>query len=462
MKPKTITQNAKETKIIKTKNGDRLVCRIRKSQLVIKPEERFRQRLLNYLIDNLGYDEENIGVEVPMTHHKKGESGRADIVVFDKPYKNEGAKPLIVIECKNPENKKQVITDYGIEPQIHKYSTVLNQVFQIITNDRQVIGIDLRNQKILDHIPSLKEITKDKIRYIKPEPYHWDRYSYHCRLQKKNHKKNVDLGFIAGITESVKIPPILQLMDLIYDTDSSFNQIVLSEDYVLKEDLGLRLSNFGYAGSGGLIGNYRCLRLQQPDGNSRIIGYSIYPQGSWGTYLMISVDDRKGHALELQLDKFIRPTGKTTYQIFHTGVMTVGHKGRLKNEVVLKYVEKKAPFLLNEGKALLGTFDITKDLKFQQKEVKDFILRTATYAILRDKVRTMAFSKTKPEDSSGSSILNLLKNLVEVIGDEIGSFFEPDSGSGGDIGGGYDAGSDDYSSGDSGSGGNSDSGGGDF
>jgi hypothetical protein len=74
----------------------------------------------------------------------------------------------------------------------------------------------------------------------------------------------------------------------------------------------------------------------------------------------------------------------------------------------------------------------------------------------------MAFSKTKPEDSSGSSILNLLKNLVEVIGDEIGSFFEPDSGSGGDIGGGYDAGSDDYSSGDSGSGGNSDSGGGDF
>jgi len=63
MKSKTVTHSAKEAKIIKTKNGDRLICRIRKSQLVIKPEERFRQRLLNYLIDTLGYDEENIGVE---------------------------------------------------------------------------------------------------------------------------------------------------------------------------------------------------------------------------------------------------------------------------------------------------------------------------------------------------------------------------------------------------------------
>ena len=388
MKKMNLTQNTQDAKSIKTINGDRIICRIRKIQVVIKPEERFRQRLLNHLIDDLGYDEENIAVEVPMTHHKKGESGRADIVIFDKPNTEKDRKPIIVIECKNPENEKQVISEYGIEQQVKKYTLVLKPVIQIITNDRQTLGKDLRNDKNFEnYIPSLKEITKGKIKYIKPKPYHWDRHSYIDRFQKKIQKKNVELWYIAGVTKPDTIPYILQLMDLIYDTASSFNQIALPNGWVLKKDLKLRRSNLGYAGSGGLIGDYRCLQMMQSDKNNRIVGYSIYPQGSWGTYLMVSVDDRKGHALELQLDKFIKQTGETTYQIIHSGVMTAGHKGRLPNSTVLNKVAKEAPLLLDDGKVLLGTFDLKKDLKFQQKEVKDFILRTATYAILRDELR---------------------------------------------------------------------------
>jgi hypothetical protein len=162
MNPKTLTQNSKEAKVISTDKGARLICRIRKSKLIVGREERFRQRLLNYLIDDLGYDEENINVEEPMTHHKKGESGRADIVVFDKPHSEKGAKPLMVIECKDPDNVNHAIEEYSIEQQVLKYTSILNPTFQFITNDYFTLGKDLRNENLIeDYIPSLEQIIKN-------------------------------------------------------------------------------------------------------------------------------------------------------------------------------------------------------------------------------------------------------------------------------------------------------------
>lgn len=352
----------------------------------------FRQRLLNRLVSQLGYAEENIGVEVPMAHFKKGVTGGADIVIFDRPFrKGEDAQPLILIECKDPENHKQDIKEYRFEKQLERYAKVLKPVFAIITNERETDGIDLRNQKRLFDIPSVKDIEKNKIRYYKPAPYKWKRHSFDERSSKKLRKQYED-DYICWKTKDEVIPMIIQLMDLIYDTALSFNPLVLSDNLILKQDLGLRRSNYGFAGSGGLIGDYRCLLVEEKsDGNEKIIGYSIYPQESYdGTYLMIAVDGRKGHALELKLDKHIKPTGEATYQIFHNLVLTAGNKGRTPNSVVLKEIAQKAPFLLKDGKVLLGTFDVRKDLKFQQPEVKDFILRTTTYGILRDEIRAKA------------------------------------------------------------------------
>ena len=353
----------------------------------MKPEEHFRQKLLNHLIDNLGYDVENIGVEFPMTHHSKGESGRADIVVFDKPMEKRDAKPLIVIECKNPKNYRQVINEYAIEQQVNRYNSVLKPTFQIITNDREVLGKDLRNEEGFDYIPSIVEIIKDNIKYQKSEPHRWNRCPVHLRDVKEVQTDFVELGYISRITDGSIVPNIIQLIDLFYDTTTSFENITLSDKLTLTEDLGLRLSNFGYSGSSGLIGDYRCLIVEQSDGNSRTIGYSIYPQGSRGTYLSISVDNRKGLALELQLDRFIVSNGKTEYKIVHNGVMALGHKGSTPSATVRQYVERKEPFLLESEKVLLGTLKLNKHLKFQQKDVQDFILRTATYAILRDELR---------------------------------------------------------------------------
>jgi len=376
-----------KSKFIKQEGKDKIICRIRRIPLVVHSEELFRQRLLNALIDMKGFEEENIGVEVPLAHFKHGAKDRADIVVFDKPKYHADAQALILIECKDPENDKINIREYWIEKQVERYAAILQPIFHFATKEYDTYGKDRRTNKEIDYIPSLLDIKKNKIKYIKPKPMEWVRCSYEEKQDKDVHQDFINAKFISIITKEDRIPYLIQLMDLFYDLESSFSHIKLSDQLILTDDIGFRLGNFGYAGSGGLMGFYRCLVLGQSDGNSRVLGYSIYPQGTWGTYLMVSVDDRKGHALELRLDKAIEPTGETTYKITHTGAMTVGNRGRITNKEVIDYVGDRAPFLITDGIVLLGRLDLKNDLKFRQKDVQDFILRTATYAILRDELR---------------------------------------------------------------------------
>jgi type I restriction enzyme M protein len=79
-----------------------VACRIRKKQLAFKPEEVVRQKVLNWLIDDLGYDESQINVEVGVVmgstvHHKP-----ADIVVYADASK---ARAWIIVETKKPNRK---------------------------------------------------------------------------------------------------------------------------------------------------------------------------------------------------------------------------------------------------------------------------------------------------------------------------------------------------------------------
>ncbi len=79
-----------------------LHCRIRKSDKVFKPEEVVRQKVINWLIDDLGYDENRIGVEVGVQMGGKIHEKPADIVVFTDAAKSSH---WIVIEVKKPGRK---------------------------------------------------------------------------------------------------------------------------------------------------------------------------------------------------------------------------------------------------------------------------------------------------------------------------------------------------------------------
>src|SRR5438128_11063427 len=59
-----------------------ITCRIRKKTYAFKPEEVVRQKVLNWLIDVLGYSEDQINVEVGIVMGSTVHPKPADIVVF--------------------------------------------------------------------------------------------------------------------------------------------------------------------------------------------------------------------------------------------------------------------------------------------------------------------------------------------------------------------------------------------
>jgi type I restriction enzyme M protein len=101
-----------------------LNCRIRKTDKVFKPEEVIRQKIINWLIDDLGYDENRIGVEVGIQMGGKIHEKPADIVVFTDASKTSHR---IVIEVKKPGRKD------GIE-QLKSYMNPTAAIFGYWSN----------------------------------------------------------------------------------------------------------------------------------------------------------------------------------------------------------------------------------------------------------------------------------------------------------------------------------------
>jgi hypothetical protein len=372
--------------LIKHKDKEHFICSVRQKPIQSKPEENLRQQIVAYLTDKLGYHSNYIDIEVPMTYFLPRKKGRADIIVYDRQFTRFDAKPFILIECKAPDNNK-TLHDYRYHEQVNNYNELVNAEIVMLTNGNEFNIKETKTNKSLERLPTFLEVKNKKgFKFLETDKYYWERTSYKQKFEKKKQSFFIKENFISKSTDKKFLPYIIQLMDLFYDDKSIFKPQGLGE-YELIKDCGLRPANYGYAFSSGLIGNYRFFLLKQKDGNHRIVSYSIYHQNDWGTYLMIAVDDRQGHSIELRFDKYIKTSKNNLYDIWHNGSMTVGKKGRLKNSEVIEYLKIYSPFLVKNNIVVLGTLDLSKDLDFDQTEVKDFVLRTSVYAILREQIR---------------------------------------------------------------------------
>lgn len=76
---------------------------------------------------------------------------------------------------------------------------------------------------------------------------------------------------------------------------------------------------------------------------------------------------------------------KNGYQVIHSGRMTVGNKGSVKNQIVLDYIKEKCPRILNDNRIILGNLKLDKDSKII--DIKDFIFNLIEYSLLRDEIR---------------------------------------------------------------------------
>lgn len=124
-------------------NGSLIFDELRKTWLVLTPEEWVRQNFIRYLTKVMNYPASLIAVEKQL---KLGElTKRFDILVYDSTH-----QPWMMIECK----AMDVRLDQKVLDQILRYNMSVPVKYMILTNGLHCLGI-LRNSTLswLDELP---------------------------------------------------------------------------------------------------------------------------------------------------------------------------------------------------------------------------------------------------------------------------------------------------------------------
>lgn len=120
---------------LKTK-GNKVFSVVRKSWIILTPEEKVRQDYLRILVNEYGYSIDQIAEEIDVTGRGSAQA-RADFVIWKKVSdKQDNNNPLIIVECK-ADNVTIKPADYG---QGDSYARLSNASFFVTHNSRQLFS----------------------------------------------------------------------------------------------------------------------------------------------------------------------------------------------------------------------------------------------------------------------------------------------------------------------------------
>ena len=135
-----------------------IFCPFRRKYVAATPEENVRQTFLHALVEQFGYPQSLIGVEVPIAVGA-GVDKRCDAVVYSR-----CLQPLVLIEFKAPE---VAITQTTLD-QAAVYNTTVHAPYLILANGKQTVVARIDKQsadgeqteqiQFLNHIPSWNQL----------------------------------------------------------------------------------------------------------------------------------------------------------------------------------------------------------------------------------------------------------------------------------------------------------------
>lgn len=135
-----------------------IFCPFRRKYVAATPEEYVRQTFLHALVEQFGYPQSLIGVEVPIAVGA-GVDKRCDAVVYSR-----SLQPLMLIEFKAPE---VAITQTTLD-QAAVYNTTVHAPYLILANGKQTVvaridkqsadGEETEQIQFLNHIPSWNQL----------------------------------------------------------------------------------------------------------------------------------------------------------------------------------------------------------------------------------------------------------------------------------------------------------------
>ncbi|WHZ02843.1 type I restriction enzyme HsdR N-terminal domain-containing protein [Neobacillus sp. YX16] len=381
--------NYKPTKIYKIKKKKYIFDPIRKKLILLTPEEIVRQGFIQYLINDMGVPKDLLEVYVPMSYFNPTADGRADIIVYAD--KDNKRVPILVVECKSQKTP-------FIDP-VYDYEEVLYSNTIVVTNgsDLFVETWDERTNSYLplESLPDyLNLLSAYNFIYSKREPFNYR------RLRFEDYTKEENLNFYKrhfhGITDLNLQTFIINLNELLWDDTV---KIPYDEMYGIKlvEDIGVRYTKFGNAAGYDWTGDYRSIIVEDEKGSNQIISIAIL-EG----YLIVAIDnDKYSHnSLQLYIQDFVQVHGDLML-INHNGRLTLGKSGMVKFEEIISFIEEKDSKLINQDrKVRLGLIDNSKQLNWEQEDVKEFFGRLIKYALVRDDFREYKRKQLKKEDEN--------------------------------------------------------------
>lgn len=373
---------------------------IREILILETPEEIIRQKFIKYLINDLKVPKNKIEVEVPMCYFQKGAKGRADIVVYGEG--DDGINiPIFIIECKAP----NIPLIDEVWNQVEKYDEILCTGFIVITNGNYTYASlwDDEDETYypIENIPEYNKLLEDEnFKIIKNNYEKWKRPNFNELTSKENIDLFLDFGWIGEDTEEKLYPLIMNLAGFLHDETIELSPVNKKEINIIEN--GHRYTSFGNAAGGSFTGDYRYFILKDYYGNNQIISISIFGlfkctndpvfgNRKGNTTLVVAIDDfdKRHNSLELNIDRYTIVDGNK-YTIWHDGALTVGKCGAVKRKDVIDYIKSvDSSMVNNDDKIILGSFDCSKEINWNQKSTKDFIINITKYAILRDKFRML-------------------------------------------------------------------------
>ena len=132
-------------------SNHQLYCPFRRKYVAATPEEYVRQTFLRALVEQYGYPQSLIGVEVPIAVGA-GVEKRCDAVVY-----TNNLQPLMLLEFK----AEHVALTTEVLHQAAVYNTTVHAPYLILANGKQTVVAHINEQRqitFLDHIPAWNQL----------------------------------------------------------------------------------------------------------------------------------------------------------------------------------------------------------------------------------------------------------------------------------------------------------------
>ena len=131
---------------------------VRKKFVFVTPEETVRQRLIPYLLEEIGVPENFLRVEGKFARYGLNVKTRADFIVEARDVKENSVYPVAVIVCKSPE----VALDDNAFRQMFNYAADLGCEFCALTNGEEFFSyrFDGQSDVQIDELPTYSRMTK--------------------------------------------------------------------------------------------------------------------------------------------------------------------------------------------------------------------------------------------------------------------------------------------------------------